>query len=82
MNEKSMSTLAGEPMDMEKIAEDTLAGINAIAAHIGKSKRQSYHLCETRQIPAFKLAGKWHMRKSTYAALIVRLESEVIKSAS
>jgi len=64
------------------IAEDTLEGIEAIADHIGKSKRKAYYLAETRQIPVFKMAGKWHMRKSTYAAHIARLEAEATGTAA
>jgi len=64
------------------IANDTLEGIDAIAEHLGKPRRRVYYLCETRQIPAFKLGGKWHLRKSTYAAHIARLEAEAIGSAA
>jgi len=58
------------------IADDTMEGIEAIANHIGKPKRKVYYLAETGQIPAFKLAGKWHMRRSTYEAHITRLEAK------
>jgi hypothetical protein len=64
------------------IADDTMEGIEAIADHIGKPKRKAYYLAETGQIPAFKLAGKWHMRRSTYAAHIARLEAQAIGTAA
>lgn len=64
------------------IADDTMEGIEAIADHIGKPKRKAYYLAETRQIPAFKMAGKWHMRKSTYADHIARLEAEATGTAA
>jgi hypothetical protein len=60
------------------IAADTMEGVKAIAAFLGKPPGKAYYLCETHQIPAFKLAGKWHMRKSTYAAHIGRLEADAI----
>jgi hypothetical protein len=56
-------------------ADDTLQGVKQIAAHIGKTERQTVYACETGQIPAFKLLGKWHMRKSTYARHLDRLEA-------
>jgi hypothetical protein len=62
-------------MDGIEIAEDMAEGVEEIALVIGKSKRQTYHLCETKQIPAFKLAGKWHMRRSTYRKYIEALEA-------
>jgi len=57
---------------------DMLVGVGQISDHIEKEKRETYYLCETRQIPAFKLANKWHMRQSTYAAYIARREAEVM----
>jgi hypothetical protein len=67
---------------IESIALDTLEGIEAIAGYIGKSQRRVYYLCETRQIPVFKLGGKWHLRKSTYAAHIARLEADAAGTAA
>ena len=67
---------------MNDIGDDTLQGVEEIARHIRKTPRQVYHLCETRQIPAFKLGGKWHLRKSTYAADIARREAEAMGSAA
>lgn len=59
------------------IADDTVAGAAAIAIHIGKTVRQAFYLCETGRIPAFKLGNIWHLRKSTYAKHIERLENHV-----
>jgi hypothetical protein len=56
-------------------ADDTLEGVAEIAAYIGKTERQAVYMCEQRHIPAFKLGGKWHLRKSTYARHIARLEA-------
>ena len=53
-----------------------------IAAFLGKSERQIVHLLWKRQIPAFKLGGRWHMRKSTYAAHIEKLEASTTITAA
>jgi hypothetical protein len=66
---------------LENISADTLEGAAAIAAFLGKSERQTNYLLEKRQIPAFKLGGKWHMRKSTFAAFVQRLEADCMKAA-
>jgi hypothetical protein len=63
--------------DTDNIAEDTLAGADAIGRYFGKSRRQTFYLCEKKQIPAFKLCGTWHMRKSTYRRRIEKLEEQV-----
>jgi hypothetical protein len=60
-------------------ANDMVVGMKNIADHIEKTIRKSYYLCETGQIPAFKLADQWHLRKSTYAAFLARLEQEAIR---
>jgi hypothetical protein len=64
------------------LAADTLSGASAIAAFLGKTERQTNHLLEKRQIPAFKLGGRWHMRKSTYRSHIERLESAAQRMTS
>lgn len=58
------------------VSSDTLVGVAAIAAFIGKTARQTTHLVENRRIPAFKLGDRWHMRRSTYAAHLSRLEAD------
>jgi len=50
-----------------------------IAGHIGKTIRKAYYLCETGQIPAFKLADQWHLRPSTYATFIAHLETQTLR---
>lgn len=59
---------------MTTIAEDVVAGTADIAVFIGKTVRQTQYLLETRQIPAFKLGGRWHLRRSRYVAHIEQLE--------
>jgi hypothetical protein len=66
---------------MDDIAEDILVGADAIAAHIRKTKRQTFYLLETKQIPAFKLARAWHMRKSSYRTHIEQLEAAAMRDA-
>jgi hypothetical protein len=58
------------------MADDTLEGAAEIAAFTGKTLRQTHYLLETKQLPAFKLGGRWHMRRSTYTAHIEKLEAE------
>jgi hypothetical protein len=40
--------------DTDNIAEDTLAGADAIGRYFGKSRRQTFYLCEKKQIPAYR----------------------------
>jgi hypothetical protein len=59
-----------------------LDGGAEIADFLGESPRQTQHLLETGQLPAFKLGQgakcKWRMRRSTYLAHIERLEAEAM----
>jgi hypothetical protein len=59
----------------ESLAADTLKGVTAIATFLGKTSRETHYLVEKKQLPTFKLGGRWHMRKSTYRAFIERLEA-------
>jgi hypothetical protein len=56
-------------------AEDLLDGVPAIAKHINKSERATYYMCERKLLPAFKWLNRWHMRRSTFAAYLVKLET-------
>ena len=61
--------------------DDVLHGAEEIRAHTGdKTIRRTYHKLETGQLPGFKIGSLWHMRRSTYAALIERLEQEAMAS--
>jgi hypothetical protein len=42
------------------IDDDMMRGIAMIAAAIGTTERQAYYLAETKQIPAFKMGGRYH----------------------
>ena len=60
---------------------DLLRGAPAIGDHLGVSNiRKVYHMLETRQLPGFKIGSIWHMRKSTLAAHITKLEEETKRS--
>jgi hypothetical protein len=48
------------------IARDQCEGAAEIGVVIEKDERAALHLCYTRQIPAYKQGGKWHMRPSRY----------------
>ncbi len=65
----------------EQIADDTLEGAKAIAAHIGKTLRKTNYLLETKRLPAFKFGSVWHMRKSTYRRFVEGLEAAATKAA-
>ncbi len=73
-----MSQISPSSAKAGALAEDTLQGTTAIAAYIGKTKRQTFHLLENLRLPAFKLGNAWHMRKSTYAAFVERKEAEAM----
>ena len=38
---------------------DLVWGVDAIAAEINQSRRQTYHLLETGRLPAQKVGAKW-----------------------
>jgi hypothetical protein len=58
----------------ERLADDLIVGTARIGDEIGRTRRQAQHLIDTREIPAFKLAGKWATRRSTLRKLFDRLE--------
>ena len=64
-------------MSDTSMADDTLEGAVPIAKFIGKPVRRTQYLLETKRLPAFKLGGKWQMRKSTYRKYVEVLEASV-----
>ena len=58
----------------ERLADDLIIGTARIGDEIGRTRRQTQHLIDRREIPAFKLAGKWATRRSTLHKLFERLE--------
>ena len=75
-----MLKIKTRPSERE-MADDLLEGAVRIAEHTGKTERQIRYLLEYKKLPAFKLGGVWHMRKSAYQAFIERLEASAIKAA-
>jgi hypothetical protein len=78
----TLLTTGATPPDRDSVATDTLEGAAEIAAHIGKTQRQTNHLLEQHRLPAFKIGRSWHMRRSTYQAFIERLEAGAINAAT
>ncbi len=56
------------------LGEDLIVGAGRIGEEIGASKRRAYHLLETGALPAFKLGGIWHLRRSTMLNYVAALE--------
>jgi hypothetical protein len=79
MSDAAIASAAGGHADL---AADTLAGTMAIAAHIGKGQKQAAYMLERGHLPAFKIGNIWHMRRSTYAAFIDKLETSAIARAT
>jgi hypothetical protein len=53
-----MSELGSKDALSESLRDDLIWGIRGIAAEIGKSERQAFHLIDTGQIPAAKVGGR------------------------
>jgi hypothetical protein len=62
----------------QSLADDLLVGVRAISRWRGTNDRQTYWACETGQLPAFRHAGKWCMRKSRCVEFLRELEDEAI----
>jgi len=60
--------------DEPTLADDLIEGAENIGAHYGKGPRWAYPRLEKGEIPGFKLAGKWHSRRSSIRADIERRE--------
>jgi hypothetical protein len=61
----------------EKLTDNLLRGVSAIADYVGESPRQTYHLLETGQLPGFKMPNGriWHAHKATLRKHYERLEA-------
>ena len=62
------------PNNIPVIGDDLLVGAAQIAGELGVSKRRANNLCASAAIPAFKLGGKWHARRTTLVSYIEALE--------
>jgi hypothetical protein len=51
-------------METEKLADDLLDGVKAIAAFTGLPERRVYYLAEKKKLPLFKIGDRWAGRKS------------------
>jgi hypothetical protein len=56
------------------LAEDLIEGAEAIGAEFGFGPKRTFALLEAKEIPAFKIAGRWFARRSTLRKHIERLE--------
>ncbi len=68
-------------MANDDLKNDLLRGAAALAAYTGWTLGQTYYLCESGQIPATKVGGKWLTRKSTITAYLDRRLAESMPSA-
>jgi hypothetical protein len=60
------------------LADDLLEGASEIAAFLGKSPRQVYHLTQTRRLPVFRLGSILCARKSRIVAWIEDQEAQTL----
>ena len=57
------------------LADDLCRGAEAIAAFTGEPVRRVRYMLEMGDLPAFKLRGRWYLRKSKYRERIAELEA-------
>ncbi|HEV7255757.1 MAG TPA: DNA-binding protein [Mesorhizobium sp.] len=48
---------------------DLVWGVNAIAQLIGRTDRQTFHMCQTGELPARKVGNRWVIERSRLAAV-------------
>lgn len=65
----------------ESLAGDLMRGVEAIAVFLDLTQRQTNHLLQCGQLPAFKMGGIWHARKSTILAHIAAKEARSAQRA-
>jgi hypothetical protein len=70
-------------MANERLADDLLRGVPAIADFIGESPRQTYDLLEAGRVPAFKLGGGriWYASKARLKHHYARLAANPQEAA-
>ncbi len=69
---------AAEPTNL---ADDLLKGAAEIASFTGCTKRQAERQLEAGHLPAFKIGGRWHMRRSTFRQMVATLEAKAMQAA-
>lgn len=62
-----------------ELKDDKLTGAKAIAKFIGEDERRTFYLLEHKQLPAFKLGGRWATRKSTLMKHYEKLEADALE---
>ena len=60
---------------------DILKGTKAISEHIGFSRDETQRKAFDGEIPAFKLGGIWHMRKSDWQGFVDDLAAQTTSRA-
>ena len=76
-----MTALSDSESVQNDLAADMCNGVEEIAEFTGEKIRATYHQCANGQLPAFKFAGQWRMRKSAYLELVERLERKALDQA-
>ena len=59
-----------------RIGDDLIRGAAAIAEELREPLRRTYYMLEAGDLPAFRLAGRWYVRRSALIAYFQRLETE------
>ena len=59
------------PLDLIRSTKD-------IAEALGCTVRQARYLCETSQIPVFKIGARWHARRATLERFIEEREAAAL----
>jgi hypothetical protein len=55
--------------------DDLMVGVKTIAAWMRLPVRQVFYMAEAKQLPIFKIGGRWAARKSTIAQHVAQLEA-------
>ena len=64
------------------ISLDLLRSTKKIAEALDCSTRQAQYLCETKQIPVFKIGNIWHARRATLERFLEEREREALAGAN
>ncbi len=57
---------------------DLIRSTKGIAEALGCSARQARYLCETSQIPVFKIGSRWHARRATLERFLEEREAAAL----
>ena len=60
---------------------DLIRSAKGIAEALNCSVRQARYLCETSQIPVFKIGSRWHARRATLERFIEEREAAALAAA-